>query len=343
MTDTLASWARLQKAIQDKGEKEPSDAIILVKMGRQLKREGHVAEAAQAFSSAFTLDPHQSAACLELSQMLKEADKKENADELRVLGLEIERNRPPTQTSALRGSERPHSTWFIVGRDALHRGEGGALLETVSSMEDACGTWNIERLNSPEVHPIAWNAALERCAEDDNQWAVFASADLEIQISGVWHLLNQNRSQSGAEIIGVAGGSNINIHTPLVWTAMCEASSRKGRLPYRSASGEVIPNVFGTFSGNVDVLDESFIAVHIPSAVSAGWRFNESFRSYHCVLASCIDARSAGLRLAVAPVELIQNPTPKPVTPKDSWKVSEDRFRVSYGKLTSQATEIPKV
>lgn len=120
---------------------------------------------------------------------------------------------------------------------------------------------------------------------------------------------------------------------------MCETSSRKGRSPYRSASGEVIPNVFGPLGGRVDVLDEAFLAVHIPSAVSAGWRFNEAFPSYHCVLASCIDARCAGLRLAVAPIEFLQHPTARAVQRGETWKASEDRFRLTYGSLASQTTE----
>lgn len=339
MTDTLASWARLQKALQDKGDKNPGDAAVLVKMGRALKLEGHRPEAAQAFSAAFDLDPQQSAACLELSQMLKDAGHFQNADELRILGLEIERARHTRMSSAQTVSGRARSTWFISGREGLQRSKGKPLPGADSTVEDPCGTWSIQLLESPEVAPSRWNAALAQCAGDENQWAVFAAADLELQIEGIWHLLNETRALYGAEIIGVAGGADININAPLVWSAMCETSSRKGRSPYRSASGEVIPNVFGPLGGRVDVLDEAFLAVHIPSAVSAGWRFNEAFPSYHCVLASCIDARCAGLRLAVAPIEFLQHPTARAVQRGETWKASEDRFRLTYGSLASQTTE----
>jgi hypothetical protein len=116
---------------------------------------------------------------------------------------------------------------------------------------------------------------------------------------------------------------------------MCD--SLMGRLPYRSASGKIIPNVFGTLSGAADILDESFFGVHVPSAVAAGWRFNEAFAGTHCISASFLDARLSGLKLAVAPFDLLQETEPNFGVAGEHWKESQARFLSTFGKHTANA------
>jgi|GEM_PF-2864424 len=326
MRSVLEMW----EAIQAGEISAPQKASDFVELARKLMRAGHSSAAAPAFSKAFEIDPGSPDACFGLASLLVEAGKGEAAVELRTLGLDLSRARyplnssPPSETGA-----NPRNVWVATGKAADSPDFPAQISAQLAA--DIQGHWTLDHFDSPSVQPKTWNAVLERCADDSAEWVVFGAANLEVQLAGLLPSLREARREYGADIVGVAGGSQLAVASPTTWGSMCLRASLLGQLAFRSLSGDVVPNVFGPTTGLVDVLDDALLAVHVPSAVAAGWRFNESFPSYHCVVASCLDARFLGLRLAVAPLKIIQNTEPEIEPAQEHWQTSEDRFLSRYG------------
>jgi hypothetical protein len=325
MRSVLEIW----EAIQAGEISAPQKASDFVELARKLMRVGHSSEAAQAFSKAFEMDPGCPEACFGLASLLVKAGKGEAAVELRTLGLDLSRARYPLDASLPNGTETsPSNVWVATGKTADSQNFVAQISAQLAA--DILGNWTLTHLNSPNVQPKTWNAVLERCAHDSVEWVVFGAAKLEVQLAGLLPSLREARREYGADIVGVAGGSQLAVASPTTWGSMCLRASLLGQVAFRSLSGEVVPHVFGPTTGVVDVLDDILLAVHVPSAVAAGWRFNESFPSYHCVMASCLDARFLGLRLAVAPLKIIQSTEPEIEPTQEHWQTSEDRFLSRY-------------
>ncbi len=326
MRSVLEIW----EAIQAGEISAPQKASDFVELARKLMRAGHSSAAAHAFSKAFEMDPGCPEACFGLASLLVMAGKGEAAVELRTLGLDLSRARYPLDTClSSEAGASPRNIWVATGKAADSPNFAAQISAQLAA--DVPGNWTLDHLNSPNIQPKAWNEVLERCADAGAEWVVFGAANLEVQLGGVLPSLQEARREYGADIVGVAGGSHLAVASPTTWGSMCLRSSLLGQVAFRSLSGEVVPNVFGPTTGLVDVLDDVLLAVHVPSAVAAGWRFNESFPSYHCVMASCLDARFLGLRLAVAPLNIIQNTEPEVEPVQEHWQTSEDRFLSRYG------------
>ena len=326
MKSPLEIWEALQA-----GEiSSPQKAADLVELARKLMRAGHSSAAAQAFSKAFEMNPGCPEACFGLASLLVDAGQEEAAVELRTLGLDLSRVRDAQETSHPSESRaRPRNVWVATGRAADSPNFADQIGAQLAA--DIPANWTLAHLDCHNVQPKTWNAILERCADSGVEWVVFGAANLEVQLAELQPALRKTRREYGADIVGVAGGSQLAVGSPTTWGSMCLRGSLLGQVAFRSLSGEVVPNVFGPPTGLVDVLDDALLAVYVPSAVAAGWRFNESFPSYHCVLASCLDARSLGLRLAVAPLNITQNTEPVIEPVQEHFQASEDRFLSRYG------------
>ena len=135
-------------------------------------RVGHSSEAAQAFSKAFEMDPGCPEACFGLANLLVKAGKGEAAVELRTLGLDLSRARYPLDTSLPSETEAiPRNVWVATGTATDSPNFAAQISAQLAA--DIQGNWTLDLLNSPNVQPKAWNAALERWADAGAEWVVF--------------------------------------------------------------------------------------------------------------------------------------------------------------------------
>jgi hypothetical protein len=329
MTDCLQKWSALNL---ENGV--PATALQLLEVAGTLELAGHQSEAAQAFSRAFELDAGCPEACFGLARLLKTAGHIEPAEELRLLGLDLSRARTRAEDAG-ENSALQNCVWVWVGKNL---GEN-ADTQANRLIQDSTGQWKVETLDFPQVLPKIWNEVLHSNRGAD--WVVFAGANSRIETDGLAEILRRTRSELGADMVGIAGGSQPAVSSPAIWTAMCLPESRLGSLAFISLSGEVITHTLGATTGLVDLLDEAFLAIHLPSCLGAGWSFNEEFPMHHCVAASCIDARLLGLRLAVAPVECVQSPSPALGMSGEHWAVSEERFIGRYAESSRSSVKDP--
>jgi hypothetical protein len=89
---------------------------------------------------------------------------------------------------------------------------------------------------------------------------------------------------------------------------------------------------FGPTPSRVALIDGLFMAIHLPSILDKGWRFNENYTFHHYDLASCIDANRKGLKIGVYPIHVIHQ-SPGLLSMEDKlWKDSNQKFLQEYAQ-----------
>ena len=89
-------------------------------------------------------------------------------------------------------------------------------------------------------------------------------------------------------------------------------------------------SAFGHVPAPVQMVDGVFMAVHVPSVMAVGWRFNEAFEFHHYDLAGSLDAGERGLRVGVVRVHLVHVSHGLDSRENLVWKPSEAIFQRLY-------------
>jgi hypothetical protein len=107
------------------------------------------------------------------------------------------------------------------------------------------------------------------------------------------------------DIIGVAGGINMQIKQPALWHIMCGGFGPN----LRGFAGHAIDNSdqcfvtnFGPTPARVNVIDGLFMSVNVDTIKSKNWQFNENYSFHHYDIASCLDANTKRLKIGVVPI-----------------------------------------
>ncbi|MEY5027142.1 MAG: hypothetical protein RLZZ244_2670, partial [Verrucomicrobiota bacterium] len=143
--------------------------------------------------------------------------------------------------------------------------------------------------------------------------------------------LQRAHRHNGFHLIGVAGCLEPTIQHPSLWHLMAPRHQLRGSVQYFHNNDESRGCVFyGPSPSPADLLDGLFLAVHVPSALATGWRFNERFRFHHYDLAASLDAHRHGMRTGVAPIQLIHASPGLGNLEDPEWKPSDLLFRQLY-------------
>jgi hypothetical protein len=147
-----------------------------------------------------------------------------------------------------------------------------------------------------------YNQYLER-NKDKDSIVVFAHDDACIEDGLIVKKLRQYHEQY--DIIGVAGGVNLQIKAPALWHIMCGGFGPN----LRGFAGHYIENTnqsfitnFGPTPARVTVIDGLFMSVNTETASKTGWKFNENYSFHHYDIASCLDANTKKLKIGVVPI-----------------------------------------
>ena len=131
------------------------------------------------------------------------------------------------------------------------------------------------------------------------------------------------------DVIGIAGGSNIDINQKLLWHLMTDRDSQSGvvttPLDFHGKPGEYFTNCFGTFPQDVHVLDGVFLAVNVESIKVNGIQFFEEFDFHHYDLSFTYECHLKGLKVSTFPLHLIHE-SPG-LTSEVGYSASEEKFR----------------
>ena len=117
---------------------------------------------------------------------------------------------------------------------------------------------------------------------------------------------------------------------------MAKKEHRRGFIHHSVGGMQTEATNFGPTPAEVIILDGVFIAIHLPSILASGWRFNENYRFHHYDMASCLEAFKLGLKMGVFPIHLIHLSQGLDSFSDKAWRESNDLFLAEYGPKEEQ-------
>lgn len=140
---------------------------------------------------------------------------------------------------------------------------------------------------------------------DNDSIIVFIHDDVFIEDAMMITKLRNYHQQY--DIIGVAGGVNMQIKSPALWHIMCGGFGPN----LRGFAGHAINGTdqnfitnFGPAPSRVSVIDGLFMSVNVEAVKNKNWQFNENYSFHHYDIASCLDANTKRLKIGVVPIWL---------------------------------------
>ena len=179
--------------------------------------------------------------------------------------------------------------------------------------------------------PLVYNRKLAEYAGTGVEFLVFIHDDVYLDDLKLCDKLATAHYNLGYHIIGAAGAAKVKVAHPSLWHLMSEPKERRGYVHHFSKTGQVFCTSFGPTPSQAVVIDGLFIAVHLPSVVASGWRFNENYDFHHYDLASCLDAVAKGLKVGVYPIHMIHESPGLDSFSNPRWCASNERFLAEYG------------
>lgn len=194
-------------------------------------------------------------------------------------------------------------------------------------------------LSNSQGLPKVYNRYVTEYTARFHEWVVFVHDDVWIDDPCIEEKLDIAHNQLGYDIIGVAGSQNPTIKHPALWHLMSEKQHLRGQAGHFVETSEKINETtprwitsFGYTPSRVMLLDGVFIAVHLRSAIKAGWRWNEDYDFHHYDLASCIDANTKKLKMGVYPINIYHASHGLKSLDDSTWSRNNARFLKSYGQ-----------
>lgn len=195
--------------------------------------------------------------------------------------------------------------------------------------------------NNTEGLSAVYNRKIREYSGSGVEFLAFVHDDVYIDDLKIHDKLRQAFHGLGFKIIGVAGATSLNISFPTLWHLMAERKNQRGFVHHGTGGPQTMVSNFGPTPAEVLIMDGLFMAVHLPSVVDSGWRFNENYRFHHYDLSSCLDAFAAGLKMGVFPIHLIHLSLGLDSVNNTAWRESNDRFIAEYApKEQPQSPEL---
>jgi len=146
----------------------------------------------------------------------------------------------------------------------------------------------------------------------------------------------RNLFKQGFDVVGLAGGSKIQVKRPCLWHLLCKPDTLSGIVSHYQNNTDYAPTIFGQTPKNVVLLEGLFLAVRTKSINKKKIKFDKNIKGFHHYdLKFCLDCHLAGLRLTTAPIHVIhESPGLNQIT--EEYGKSEDYF---YNTLVEHANK----
>ena len=146
----------------------------------------------------------------------------------------------------------------------------------------------------------------------------------------------RNLFKLGFDVVGLAGGSKIQVKKPCLWHLLCKRDSLSGIVSHYQNNTDYAPTIFGPTPKPVILLDGLFLAVRTKSIAKKKIKFDKNIKGFHHYdLKFCLDCYLAGLRLTTAPIHVIHE-SPGLLNHTEEYSKSEDYF---YNTLVEHANK----
>jgi len=114
--------------------------------------------------------------------------------------------------------------------------------------------------------------------------------------------------KKGYDVVGLAGGSKIQVKKPCLWHLLCKGDSLSGVVGHYKNKTDYFQTIFGQVPRDVIMLDGLFLGVKTKSLALNNIRFDENIKGFHHYdLKFCLDCHLAGMKLTTAPIQVIHD------------------------------------
>ena len=164
---------------------------------------------------------------------------------------------------------------------------------------------------------------------------LFVHDDIFIDSVNFLQIIREN-FKKGFDVVGLAGGSKLQVKKPCLWHLLCKPETLSGVVPHYSDKTTYSHTIFGPVPREVILLDGLFLAVRTKSLALNNITFDENIKGFHHYdLKFCFDCFVAGMRLTTAPIQVIhESPGLTQIT--EEYSKSEEYF---YNTLVEHANK----
>ena len=146
----------------------------------------------------------------------------------------------------------------------------------------------------------------------------------------------RNSFKRGFDVVGLAGGSKLQIKKPCLWHITCKRETLSGIVSHYQNNTDYSPTIFGPTPKEVVLLDGVFLAIRTKSIAKEKIKFDTNLKGFHYYdLKFCLDCHLAGLRLTTAPIHVIHE-SPGLFNHTEEYGKSEEYF---YNTLLEHANK----
>lgn len=322
--------------LEKAAERIPHSAPIRNKLAMAYFQTGNTAQATSCIEQVLQTDPRNPVSNLKLGQFLLASGRLKPATGCLAHALSMARQAPPELLWFGAANRLFPERALLVSCSTASEARAEELLlvrsyrqnlSHASSRVDLDVTFENTR-GLPEIY----NEKLEAAAAAGYEFAVFVHDDVSIEESRLLEKLQQAHRTQGFELIGLAGGQATSFQYPTLWHLMCPKRFQRGAVGHFQIENTLQQqNAYGYWPAPVTLIDGLFMAVHVPTALAVGWRFNTAFQFHHYDLAGSLDAGLRGMTVGVFPIHAVHASGGLKSFDDPAWRQSDRIFRELYG------------
>lgn len=175
--------------------------------------------------------------------------------------------------------------------------------------------------------PLIYNSML-RSPECEGKITLFVHHDVSIEDAFLVEKLNAAIEQF--DIVGLAGGSSVEIKPPALWHLMTTKETWTGSVAHKFPDGAIRSISFGPMPKRCLILDGLFLAINTPKIVEKGLWFDPNYQFHHYDIQLGIDANGLGLKLGTWPIWVVHSGLGDSYQ-TEAWRESEAHFLQTNG------------
>lgn len=170
--------------------------------------------------------------------------------------------------------------------------------------------------------PLIYNSIL-RSPECEGKIALFVHHDVSIEDTFLVEKLNEAIEQF--DIVGLAGGSSVEIKSPALWHLMTNRETWSGSVAHKFSDGTTRSVGFGPSPKRCLIMDGLFLALNTSKIIEKGLWFDPNYMFHHYDLQLGLDANGLGLRLGTWPIWVVHSGLGDSYQ-TEAWRESEEHF-----------------
>lgn len=170
--------------------------------------------------------------------------------------------------------------------------------------------------------PTLYNKVL-KSPDNHDKIVLFVHHDVSLEDAFLVEKLNEAIEQF--DIVGLAGGSSVEIKTPALWHLMANRETWSGSVAHKFPDDSIRSVSFGPSPKRCLILDGLFLAVNVEKVVEKGLQFNPDYEFHHYDIQFGLDANRLGLKSGTWPIWVVHSGLGDSYQ-TNAWKKSEEHF-----------------